>query len=61
VIDTVGIKVGPFAATDLHAIVDQLGRPAPFVRGAYMLRISWIECLFSDGVIFWGWRGGCGG
>jgi hypothetical protein len=27
VIDTVGIKVGPFGTTDLHAMVDQLGTP----------------------------------
>jgi hypothetical protein len=27
VIDTVRIKVGPFAATDLHASVEQLGTP----------------------------------
>jgi hypothetical protein len=27
VIDTIGIKVGPFGATDLHAMVDQLGTP----------------------------------
>jgi hypothetical protein len=27
VIDTVGIKVGPFGATDLQAMVDQLGTP----------------------------------
>jgi hypothetical protein len=27
VIDTVGIKVGPFGATDLHAAVDQFGTP----------------------------------
>jgi hypothetical protein len=27
VIDTVGIKVGPFGTTDLHAMVDQFGTP----------------------------------
>jgi hypothetical protein len=27
VIDTTGIKVGPFGATDLRAMVDQLGTP----------------------------------
>jgi hypothetical protein len=27
VIDTIGIKVGPFGATDVHAMVDQMGTP----------------------------------